>query len=166
METEKMENNERSDSWSASVPPGGVSEKSQQSERGYWGTKAEFILTVMGAIIGPGNVWRFPYLCYKNGGGECIYNDYCSLLEDIAGAQMLSFLQVCSSSRTFCSCLRAEFPCSSWRLLSDSTQTRAESPAGERYARFSKVLLCHLFIFSKLIRFLKWFIIFEMSLCA
>ncbi|XP_038564710.1 sodium- and chloride-dependent GABA transporter 2-like [Micropterus salmoides] len=37
--------------------------------RGYWGTKAEFILTVMGAIIGPGNVWRFPYLCYRNGGG-------------------------------------------------------------------------------------------------
>lgn len=40
-------------------------------ERGHWGTKAEFILTVMGAIIGPGNIWRFPYLCYKNGGGEC-----------------------------------------------------------------------------------------------
>lgn len=38
-------------------------------ERGHWGTKAEFILTVMGAIIGPGNVWRFPYLCYRNGGG-------------------------------------------------------------------------------------------------
>ncbi|XP_055734186.1 sodium- and chloride-dependent GABA transporter 2-like [Salvelinus fontinalis] len=37
--------------------------------RGNWGSKAEFILTVMGAIIGPGNVWRFPYLCYKNGGG-------------------------------------------------------------------------------------------------
>ncbi|KAM4547483.1 sodium- and chloride-dependent GABA transporter 2-like [Fundulus diaphanus] len=37
--------------------------------RGHWGTKAEFILTVMGAIIGPGNIWRFPYLCYKNGGG-------------------------------------------------------------------------------------------------
>ncbi|XP_063751548.1 sodium- and chloride-dependent GABA transporter 2-like [Eleginops maclovinus] len=37
--------------------------------RGYWGSKAEFILTVMGAIIGPGNVWRFPYLCYRNGGG-------------------------------------------------------------------------------------------------
>lgn len=78
METEKMENNEKSDSWSASAP-GGFSEKSQQSERGYWGTKAEFILTVMGAIIGPGNVWRFPYLCYKNGGGEWIYNGYCSL---------------------------------------------------------------------------------------
>ncbi|KAM9728984.1 sodium- and chloride-dependent GABA transporter 2-like [Menidia menidia] len=40
-----------------------------EEERGHWGTKTEFILTVMGAIIGPGNVWRFPYLCYKNGGG-------------------------------------------------------------------------------------------------
>uniref|UniRef100_A0A8C5GEC6 Transporter n=1 Tax=Gouania willdenowi TaxID=441366 RepID=A0A8C5GEC6_GOUWI len=39
------------------------------TERGYWGSKTEFILTVMGAIIGPGNVWRFPYLCYRNGGG-------------------------------------------------------------------------------------------------
>ncbi|XP_077596017.1 sodium- and chloride-dependent GABA transporter 2-like isoform X1 [Stigmatopora nigra] len=44
-------------------------QKKLKEERGYWGNKAEFILTVMGAIIGPGNVWRFPYLCYKNGGG-------------------------------------------------------------------------------------------------
>lgn len=46
-------------------------EKGKESEgRGNWATKTEFILTVMGAIIGPGNVWRFPYLCYRNGGGE------------------------------------------------------------------------------------------------
>uniref|UniRef100_A0A6Q2ZBB5 Transporter n=1 Tax=Esox lucius TaxID=8010 RepID=A0A6Q2ZBB5_ESOLU len=38
-------------------------------ERGQWDKKIEFILTVAGAIIGLGNVWRFPYLCYKNGGG-------------------------------------------------------------------------------------------------
>ncbi|KAM8741501.1 sodium- and chloride-dependent GABA transporter 2-like [Acanthopagrus schlegelii] len=51
------------------VPKGYTQTPNELEERGYWGTKAEFILTVMGAIIGPGNVWRFPYLCYRNGGG-------------------------------------------------------------------------------------------------
>lgn len=38
-------------------------------DRGKWANKREYILTVAGAIVGLGNVWRFPYLCYKNGGG-------------------------------------------------------------------------------------------------
>ncbi|XP_059418491.1 sodium- and chloride-dependent GABA transporter 2-like [Carassius carassius] len=41
----------------------------QIEERGYWGSKAEFILAVAGNVVGLGNVWRFPYLCYKYGGG-------------------------------------------------------------------------------------------------
>ncbi|XP_074050793.1 sodium- and chloride-dependent GABA transporter 2 isoform X2 [Macrotis lagotis] len=38
-------------------------------ERGHWNNKLEYVLSVAGEIIGLGNVWRFPYLCYKNGGG-------------------------------------------------------------------------------------------------
>ncbi|XP_070699309.1 sodium- and chloride-dependent GABA transporter 2-like [Pempheris klunzingeri] len=49
--------------------PKGYQLPAELEGRGYWGTKAEYILTVMGAIIGPGNIWRFPYLCYRNGGG-------------------------------------------------------------------------------------------------
>ncbi|KAF0029582.1 hypothetical protein F2P81_018687 [Scophthalmus maximus] len=41
----------------------------KMEERGQWGNKMEFILSVAGSIIGLGNMWRFPYLCYKNGGG-------------------------------------------------------------------------------------------------
>ncbi|OQV24309.1 Sodium- and chloride-dependent GABA transporter 2 [Hypsibius exemplaris] len=37
--------------------------------RPQWGSKYEFILSHIGCCIGLGNVWRFPYVCYKNGGG-------------------------------------------------------------------------------------------------
>lgn len=38
-------------------------------ERGNWGKPLEFILACLNYALGLGNVWRFPYLCFRNGGG-------------------------------------------------------------------------------------------------
>ncbi|CAG9805043.1 unnamed protein product [Chironomus riparius] len=44
-------------------------EKLVTKERGNWSNPIEFILSCMNFAIGLGNVWRYPYLAYRNGGG-------------------------------------------------------------------------------------------------
>ncbi|XP_063402069.1 sodium- and chloride-dependent glycine transporter 1-like [Mytilus trossulus] len=44
-------------------------ETTEDLEKEVWGKKIEGFLSLLGYIVGLGNLWRFPYLCMKNGGG-------------------------------------------------------------------------------------------------
>ena len=51
------------------------------SQRAHWGSRLGFILAAAGSAVGLGNIWGFPYITARNGGGLFVT----SLLDAHAG---------------------------------------------------------------------------------
>ncbi|KAJ8731646.1 hypothetical protein PYW07_004810 [Mythimna separata] len=71
-------------------------------ERETWAKKAEFLLAVVGFAVDLGNVWRFPYICYQNGGGAFLI-PYCVML--LFGGMPLFFMELALGQYHRCGCL-------------------------------------------------------------
>jgi SNF family Na+-dependent transporter len=51
------------------VQNGNNKQKKAPPQRQQWSRKLEFVLSSLGYAVGFGNIWRFPYLLYRYGGG-------------------------------------------------------------------------------------------------
>ncbi|XP_064636169.1 sodium- and chloride-dependent glycine transporter 1-like [Lineus longissimus] len=82
-------------------------EVEENVERGNWSGKVEFFLSCLGYAVGLGNIWRFPYLCYRNGGGAFLF-------------PYLFFLAICGFPLFFLEVAYGQFsslsPIKAWRL--------------------------------------------------
>ena len=47
-----------------------VMDNGDTRRRERWDRKVQFLFACIGFAVGYGNFWRFPYMCFKNGGGE------------------------------------------------------------------------------------------------
>ncbi|XP_055372374.1 sodium-dependent serotonin transporter [Condylostylus longicornis] len=75
---------------------------SPERKRETWGQKVEFLLAVIGFAVDLGNVWRFPYICYQNGGGAFLI-PYCIMF--LFGGLPLFYMELALGQFHRCGCL-------------------------------------------------------------
>ncbi|ESO82402.1 hypothetical protein LOTGIDRAFT_134594 [Lottia gigantea] len=79
-----------------------IEKPSEEPERESWGKKTEFLLSVVGFAVDLGNVWRFPYICFKNGGGAFLI-PYLIML--VFGGLPLFYMELALGQFQRCGCL-------------------------------------------------------------
>jgi neurotransmitter:Na+ symporter, NSS family len=65
--------------------------QNSNNSRPHWGSNIGFLFAAIGSAVGLGNIWRFPYVAYENGGGAFLIPYLCALITAGIPILMLEF---------------------------------------------------------------------------